>query len=117
MNDITKFSGGSAVSYVDIVKNKNISEAEKIATSYIKYIEKRYEKAIKSAIENDVHCRRIVLQAHFKRIRKKNLFNDVNNIVSRHFQALSFDVSLHQDASCPCPFNRICNNVEVRIMW
>lgn len=120
MNDITKFTSSSANSYAEIVEKNQLDEANKRASTLIKYIEKRYEKAVKKAINESKTANRTKISLPYtKRIRKTEMYNLVEEIVNEHFKKLGFDVTFKKGNYCSCPFDFICNSdgFEAVIRW
>jgi ribosomal protein L17 len=120
MNDITKFTSSSANSYAEIVEKNQLDEANKRASALIKYIEKRYEKAVKKAInESKTASRTKISLPYTKRIRKTEMYNLVEEIVNEHFKKLGFDVTFRKGNYCSCLFDFICNSdsFEAVIRW
>lgn len=120
MNDLTKFTSNAATSYADMVKKNELDEASIRARELIKYIEKKYEKAIKKAIlhSNDTKQVSIVLP-YLKKIKDDTVFDEASKIVHRHFHELGFNVYLRKPNYCSCLFDYLCNGSEFEaiISW
>jgi hypothetical protein len=103
--------------YADIIDKEMDSKAEKVAASYIKYISKKYEKAIKSSLKKDKECREVGFRILGRKVDNR-ILEKVREIVFGHFKNLGFKVSLHHtSSSCKCLFNKLCNCDEVTISW
>ena len=117
MNDITRFTSSMAESYAETINDEMVSKAKKVAASYIKYLDKRYEKAIKSSLKKDSECKSVKFRMIGKKV-ENNILKEVRKIISDHFKNLGFGVSLiHSNGGCICLFNRICNCDEIKIFW
>lgn len=120
MNNLTKFTSNAAISYADMVKKNKLDEASRRAEGLIKYIEKKYEKAIKKAILHSKDTKRVsIVLPYLKKIEDNSVFNEVCYIVKRHFDELGFNVLLQKPNYCSCPFDCLCNGREFEaiIRW
>jgi len=117
MNNLTKFTSNAATSYADMVKKNKLDEASIRARELIKYIEKKYEKAIKKAILHSKNAKQVsIVLPYLKKIKDDTVFDEVGNIVKRHFNELGFYVLLRKPNYCFCPFDYFCNGSEFKVI-
>jgi hypothetical protein len=120
LNNLTKFTSNAATSYADMVEKNKLDEASRRAEGLIKYIEKKYEKAVKKAILQSNKVKKVsIVLPYLKKIEDNTIFDEVDNVVKKHFDELGFNVHLSKPNYCSCPFDYFCNGREFKaiIRW